>query len=90
MRRITFDDIVRFKKYNDMYGTWGSLHIVLDDDNTEDNSVEFCIKYAEENGDTEGKELAEILLQMSEKQRIRLGKIMLGITSPWLTNANLR
>ena len=53
-------------------GVWGSLHIVLDDGNLEDSSVEFCLKYAEEKGDTEGAELARILLKLSISQRKKI------------------
>lgn len=53
-------------------GAWGSLHIVLDDGNIEDSSVNFCIKWAHDNNDPAGKELGELLLKMSKSQRMRL------------------
>lgn len=46
----------------------GALHIVLDG-NVEDSHVTFCLKCAEEWGDTEGAEIARCLLQMSKTQR---------------------
>lgn len=62
----------RFTDYLEKNLAWGSLHIVLSDNNVDDDSVRFCINYAEEKGDQEGKELAEILLTMSKTQRLRL------------------
>ena len=64
--------IERFAAYNRIHGAWGSLHIVLDDGNVRDDHVTFCREYATKNGDTEGAELAEILLTMSKTQRLRL------------------
>jgi hypothetical protein len=53
-------------------GAGGSLHIVLDDGNVEDSSVEFCIEEAEKRGDKDGVELGKILLRMSKTQRNKL------------------
>lgn len=53
-------------------GAWGSLHIVLADGNLGDSSVKFCIDWAEQNNDPDGRELGEILLTMSKSQRLRL------------------
>lgn len=50
----------------------GSLHIVLDDGNVDDDCVEFCEKYATENGDEDGVALARILRRMSKTQRNKL------------------
>lgn len=63
----------RFLAYLTKHPTWGSLHIVLDDGNIENCHVTWCIKYAQERGDTEGAELGKILLSMSETQRRKLG-----------------
>lgn len=69
--------IERFRAYHQKpeNGAWGSLHIVLEDSNAEDSSVQFCVGYAEESGDTEGAELAKILLKMSRTQRLKIGYI---------------
>jgi hypothetical protein len=53
-------------------GVGGSLHIVLEDSNIDDDSVRFCRKYAEERGDSDGVALADILLRMSRTQRGKL------------------
>jgi hypothetical protein len=53
-------------------GAWGSLHVVLDDGNVEDQFVRFCINVALEEGDIEGAALGEILLTMSKTQRAKL------------------
>lgn len=69
------DVVERFAHYfEDDNGVWGSLHIVLDDGNVENHSVEYCIDYAEEKGDQEGAELGRILLQLSRTQRLKLPK----------------
>ena len=70
------------KKYIDSFaeyycsghGAWGSLHIVLSDDNLEDHSVAFCKQYAHESGDVAGEELADILLGMNVKTRETIDK----------------
>lgn len=64
--------ISRFRAYHQVESAWGSLHIVLDDDNYNDRSVDFCLEYALKNGDVEGYELAVILRQLSVTQRKKL------------------
>lgn len=84
----------RFRAYHRKNITWGSLHIVLDDLNLEDHSVEFCLSYAKENGDREGAELAEILRKLSRTQRrriarearvegVELAEILRKLSMPW-------
>jgi hypothetical protein len=67
--------VARFADYYEqpLNGAWGSLHIVLDDDNVRKSDVEFCREHAIERGDTEGAALAEILILMSKTQRLKLG-----------------
>lgn len=75
--RPTVPDVIeRFRAYHALpdNGAWGSLHIVLDDGNVDDDSVRFCIDWANKYHDTEGEELAHILLQMSKTQRLRLSR----------------
>lgn len=50
----------------------GSLHAYLDDGNTKESDIRWCLEYAQERGDKEGIELAEILLRMSRTQRIKI------------------
>jgi hypothetical protein len=78
MERLTIPDVIdRFRAYHRKHpGSWGSLHIVLDENNVADHNVRFCIEWAEEHGDTEAVELGKILLQMSKTQRSRIGKIL--------------
>jgi hypothetical protein len=47
----------------------GSLHSVLEDENTEDISVEGAREFAVERGDADGVELADALLAMTRTQR---------------------
>lgn len=55
------------------YGSWHNLHVVLDDRNVAEHHVRFCRERALNEGDTEGAELADILLRMSKTQRAKLG-----------------
>jgi hypothetical protein len=72
MARPTIPEVLpQFAAYYDRVG-WNSLHIVLDDGNVLDSHVQFCIGWAEENKDSEGKRLAELLLTMSRTQRAKL------------------
>lgn len=76
--KITIPDVLdRFVDYFEKKGNgaWGSLHNVLEDQNIEDLHVRNCEKRAAERGDSEGLDLARILLQMSKTQRIRLGEL---------------
>ncbi len=76
MNKITIPQVIdRFKAYHADNLAWGSLHIVLDDENIKDEHVDFCFHYATENNDTEGVALATILRQMSKTQRKKLGRI---------------
>lgn len=67
--------IERFRAYHSSEPAWGSLHIVLDDNNVRDEDVAFCRQQAEEDGDEEGLALADILARMSKTQRLKLGQI---------------
>lgn len=71
---ITPEVIERFAAYYRRHPTWGSLHIVLDDDNLADSHVEFCIGWALGEGDSEGHELACLLRSMTRSQRARIGR----------------
>lgn len=74
MRPQIPDVTERFHQYWILNPIWGSLHIVLEDGNVNDNNVEFCHKWAVEHGDIEGVKLALILLKMSKTQRKKLPK----------------
>jgi hypothetical protein len=50
----------------------GNLHIVLDDGNLQNSSIEYCLKCAEEENDVDGVVLAKLLLLMSHTQRKHL------------------
>lgn len=74
-KKLTVPDVLPyFRAYVRQPGnhTGGSLHIVLDDRNVEDDHVFFCHKYALEHGDEEGARLARMLLSMSRTQRHKL------------------
>lgn len=74
--KITVPEVVdRFREYYLSNPAWGSLHIVLEDDNVLDHHVEWCIEYAEKEGDVEGMELAKILLTMSKSQRLKISRL---------------
>ena len=48
------------------------LHIVLDDGNTKDSHVQFCLEQAREEGHADCLELAEKIALMSRAQRRKL------------------
>lgn len=76
MAKITLPEVVGdFAEYLASNPAWGSLHIVLDDGNVDDASVNYCLEHARNVDDIEGARLAEILLQLSKTQRLKLGKI---------------
>jgi hypothetical protein len=60
------------REYYKTNPTGGSLHIVLDDGNVKDKNVEFCWLYAIKEGDKEGEQLAQLLMHMSETQRMKV------------------
>ena len=62
----------RFKEYHKTNPAWGSLHIVLEDGNTENSNVMWCVNYASSVGDKIGGELAVLLLDMTITQRRRI------------------
>jgi hypothetical protein len=73
MTKPTIPEVLpRFVAYHANNGAWGSLHIVLDDNNVADAHVRYCSEWAREQGDVEGEALAEILLRMSKTQRGKL------------------
>ena len=75
--RIRIPDVVaRFAAYYEHPGNdaWGSLHIVLSDGNTRACDAAFCSEWAAENFDTEGVELANMLVMMTASQRGRLSR----------------
>lgn len=73
---VTEHVIQQFQDYYDKpgNGAGGSLHIVFDDYNVDDDSVRFCITHAIEKNDQNGVKLARLLLQMSKSQRLKIGR----------------
>lgn len=66
----------RFLDYVYANPVWGSLHIVLSDQNLDDDCVRSCIDYAISEGDEEGEALGRILLKMSRTQRLKLSNLV--------------
>lgn len=56
-------------EYHFKNSAWGSLHVILEDNNLEDHHILFTIDYAKKCGDMEGEFLATQLLLMDMKQR---------------------
>ena len=76
MTRSTIPDVIdRFRAYHEREPMWGSLHIVLDDQNVSDSNVWFCFHWADEHDDSEGVELALLLIRMSRTQRLKLSRL---------------
>src|SRR6266436_2873498 len=73
--RMTINQILpRLRQYMELDGNavGGSLHIFTDDGNCEDGHIVFCRDFAVWRGDTEGAELAAMILQLTHRQRRRL------------------
>lgn len=49
----------------------GNLHLVIEDGNLDDGSVQMCLDLARKNGDAIGEVIAAALLTMTEEQRDR-------------------
>lgn len=75
--RPTIEDVrpIVYEYKRQLHAAGGSLHIVLEDDNVSDQDVEYCRRFAQEQGDREGELLAQILLRMSEEEREALGDL---------------
>lgn len=73
-RPIVPDVLPRVQAYCRQHRGGGVLHVVLEDMNLEDVFVRYAIDFAREEGDTEGAELAGLLLQMTRSQRGRIAK----------------
>ena len=57
---------IYYKKYN---CSGGSLHIVVDDGNLDDNNIEYCIEWANNENDVAGFIIGTLLLKMNMRQR---------------------
>lgn len=53
-------------------GVGGALHIVLDDGNLDNESINYCITFAIARGDVDAFNLGKLLLQMSATQRKKI------------------
>lgn len=54
----------------------GSLHIVLEDDNIDNHSVDFCIQWAKDHGDEAGVRLGEMIRRLTITQRKKLVRMI--------------
>ena len=66
--------IEKCKELYDYHSAGGSLHIVLDDENTEDSHIIFSLKEAIKERDWLQVEIAVELLEMTKKQRDKFVK----------------
>lgn len=66
------------RRYVAKHPAGGSLHIVLDDGNFRDSSVECCEQDARDRGDSDGEELAKLLRKMSKTQRRKIAALAYG------------
>lgn len=56
----------------------GCLHIVLDDFNTTDQDLRFCLDYAREHDDPDGEALAWAMLALSVPERDAVARLRFG------------
>ena len=54
------------------HGAGGTLHIVVDDGNCDDASVDFCVGFARKEGDSLGEFIALALMPLSEDERLQV------------------
>lgn len=78
----TQEQLRRFRAYFALNPTWGSLHVVLDDENVEDCHVQSCIEFAQSRGDAEGAALGHVLLALSQSQRMKIACNSYAIAEP--------
>lgn len=73
--KITVPEFRRVaEQYAKEHPVGGSLHIVTDDGNLEDDNVRFCLEYALKDGDYYGACLALLLLHMTKTQRGKVSR----------------
>ena len=73
-------------------GVGGALHIVLDDANLDDDSIQWCMDTADEHWSQEpecAKLLGRILLQMTKTQRRKLADAHMGDSGVKMPRAEL-
>ncbi len=78
MNKPTIPEVLPLiKEYleKDSNSAGGSLHILIEDGNTRDSDIEFCIEWAKSKGDEDGIKLGEILLSMSRTQRGKIASL---------------
>lgn len=50
----------------------GNLHIVLDDGNCDNGSIQYCLDRCITNNDQDGINICNLLMQMSKTQRLKV------------------
>jgi hypothetical protein len=63
-----------FDKYFQEHPSWGSMHIIMADNNPRMSDVVFCKKIALENNDLEGYWLLCLLEQLNRLERLILSR----------------
>jgi len=72
--------------YYTRHATGGSLHIVLDDGNLDDDAIARCLKSTQETRDYEGEAIAKCLLELSLDERKAMYEhryFVDGVTQGW-------
>ncbi len=57
------------REYHDNHLSFGTLHVVLEDENIKDKHINFCFQESLREGDQDGMLLSLLLLDMNKKQR---------------------
>lgn len=66
---LTESELALFSAYHEVEPCWGSVHIVLDDGNIEDDHVQFCMNFARTEDDWDGFKIAEVLSRKTIEER---------------------
>lgn len=70
--------LAQARAYYEKNQSGGSLHVVLDDGNTDRDNCQFCYNWANEHDDGEGMLLAEALMELSQKERDEIYRTLHG------------
>ena len=62
-----------FAEYYRRNPAWGVLHVMFDDGNWD--SAEFCLMWAQEQGDPDGIKVAKLALELSQTQRAKVARL---------------
>lgn len=88
--RTIIPHIPRFRAYRKANPDWGSLYLAMQERAYHDECVGFCRDLAVSREDAEGAALCDVLLGLSQKQRLTLAQLMTKPVQRWSVLAERR